>query len=174
MTWGLHGLALLPMSPQHCHSLGNTKWVPPTEYSFSMIPPTFRSLHLSWAHHYWALNGGFLETSSKYLTPRPVEPGKFATPLNICFRAMDNFGVRPRKAYHLRARKYRCDWSHSHTHGVSQRWSPDRLHAKEEVAVGVFKKPIFWLSTYQSKMESLVSALEWLCSPISNKNIKET
>lgn len=116
MTWGLHGLALLPVSPQHCHSLGDTKWVPPTEYSFfSMIPPTFRSLHLSWAHHYWALNGGFLETSSRYLTPRPVEPGKFATPLNVCFRVMDNFVVRPRKAVSFESQETLL-WLKSLTH----------------------------------------------------------
>lgn len=55
---------------------------PSTEYSFiSIIPPTFPSLHLSWAHHYWALRWGFLETSSRFFALCPVESGKLGTPL---------------------------------------------------------------------------------------------
>lgn len=99
-TWGINGLALLPVSPQHGHSLGDIEWDSPQNTpSFLLSPPTFWSLHLSWAHHYWALNWGFLETSSRYLAPHPVEPGKLAVPLHICFRWLKTLWRDPGKQY---------------------------------------------------------------------------
>lgn len=79
---------------------------------FSLIFPTFPSLYLSWACHYWALRWGFLEAlHSAQRSQENLEPH---WSLYLCLMLLIIFVARPRKAASLETQEHHCDWSHTH------------------------------------------------------------
>lgn len=96
----------------------------------------FPSLHLSWAHYYWVLTQGFLETSSQYLAPRHLIRKTWDTTgsWTCCLMLLIIFVVRPRKA--VSPEIPCCEWSHSDAQGVSHMWSQDCLPCKRGSCCG--------------------------------------